>query len=201
MKTISLLLVFCVVALNLNAQSDENPKTIFGNGTPDMGYFIRPTCSFGKIAGTTAVLPGVGMGIILNNKLSLSLNYKLIVTENTPVGEADTRLYLDQQYFGLKCEYSIFPISPVHANFYLDSGVGHTELDLKDAFEFDYYDQTDASFGYLEPGAAIELNIWKYIRMDFGAGYRFASKVTYRSLTEKNLVGVNYFVGLKIGIF
>ena len=199
----NILILFCVLSMTLTAQTNEEAKTIFGGSKPHLGYFVSPFVQVGKIAGSTAVLPGINAGVIFNNRLTVGASYKFIITENTPVGEADDRLYLDQFYAGLKVEYSIFPTKPVHLNLFLETGLGHTELDLKDAYEFDHFEGsgTNASFFYAEPGAAIELNLWKYLKLDIGAGYRFASAVTYRSITEKNIMGFSFSGGLKIGLF
>jgi hypothetical protein len=200
MKTIVIIL-FCAAAFNAAAQQTEEAKTVFGKGKTHIGYFISPLCQFGEIAGSTAVLPGIGGGIVLNNTISLSVNYTFIATENTPVGETDERLYLDQKYTGVKGEYSLFPAKVVHPNFQLEAGIGHTELDLKDAYESGDIPPNDASFAYLEPGAAIEINLWKYLKFDIGAGYRFISDVTFSNLTEKDFRGFAFMVAMKIGIF
>jgi len=198
---IKLLILFCALVFNTKAQPDEETKTVFGNKNLKMGYFVNPYCQFGEIAGSTAVLPGIGAGIIINNKLTLGLTYKFIVNENTPVGETDSTLYLDQKFFGLKCEYSVFPEKAVHFNLQLETGIGHTELDLKDSYEFGDAPSSDVSFAYLEPGVALEINIWKYIKLNLAANYRIVSDVSFRSLSEKNFMGINGSVGLKIGIF
>ena len=103
---IQFIILLCAILLYVTAQTNEPTKTIFGNKIPRLGYFISPSCQIGNIAGSTAVLPGIGGGIILNNKLMLVINYKFIANENTPVGEMDSTLYLDQKLFGIKCEYS-----------------------------------------------------------------------------------------------
>jgi hypothetical protein len=200
---IKILFLLCAVTANLAAQTNEETKTIFGNGKPHLGYFVSPFGQFGKIAGSTAVLPGLGAGVIFNNKFSLGVTYKFIATENTPVGEEETRLYLDQFYAGIKAEYSIFPTKPVHLNFQLEAGMGHTELDLKNSYEFDHvgFPISGASFAYAEPGLALEINLWKYLKFDIGAGYRFTSDVVFRSVSEKDLRGVVFAAGLKVGLF
>ncbi len=200
---IKILILLCAIAANLTAQINEEPKTIFRNGKPHIGYFVSPFVQSGKIAGSTAVLPGVGAGVIFNNQFSLGVSYKFIATENTPVGEVDTRLYLDQFYAGIKAEYSIFPAKVIHLNFQLEAGMGHTELDLKDSYEFDHvgFPISGASFGYVEPGLALEINLWKYLKLDIGAGYRYITDVIFRSVTAKDLRGASFAAGLKVGLF
>lgn len=197
---IKLILFLLAITSSLFAQTPKEPKTLFGNGKPHLGYFIVPSCQFGPIAGPIAVLPGIGAGITMNNKISVGLSFKFIATENTPNGE-DDQLYLDQKYAGIKGEYYFFEEKTVHVNIQIEAGVGHTELDLKDSFEYETVPVTDATFAYSEPGAAVEINLWKYLKLDLGASYRLVSNVTIRNLTEKDFRGFNYSAGLKIGIF
>ena len=121
---------------------------------------------------------------------------------NTPNGELDSRLYLDQRYYGLKFEYAIQSGKVVHVNFPVEIGAGETELDLKDSYDNDgIVPADDAWFAYLEPGVALEINLQKYVKLNFSVGYRLVSDLSYRNLTEKDLIGMTYSVGLKIGIF
>jgi hypothetical protein len=200
---IKLILILSIAVLNLTAQTNEQVKTISGTGTSHIGYFLTPFCQFGKIAGSTAVIPGIGAGVILNNKMSFDLRYKFIITENTPEGEVNNQLYLDGQWFGIRGEYSLNPEKAIHVNFFLEAGTGEIELDLKDSYENPQFDvpSDDAWFANLEPGVALEINLCKYARLNLTAGYRFVSGVTFRNLSEKNLRGFTYSAALKIGIF
>jgi hypothetical protein len=202
MKKVKLSMLFFAIAITTTAQTNEGVKTFFGNGKPEIGYFLSPSCQIGSIAGSTAVMTGIGAGILFNSKYYLGLNYKFITTENTPVGELDNRLYLDQRYFGLRFEYAIQPKSVVHFNFPVEFGVGETELDLKDSYENEGLVPTnDAWFAYLEPGVALEINLHKYIKLNISGGYRFVSNVSFRNLTEKDIMGISCSARLKIGIF
>lgn len=202
MIKVNLLLLFFTIAGTTTAQTNEEVKTFFGNGKLEIGYFVSPTCQFGDIAGSTAILPGLGAGIVINKNIYFGMNYKFIASENTPEGEPDSRLYLDQRYYGLKFEYAIQPKSVVHFNFPVEFGVGETELDLKDSYEEEGSVPTDdVWFAYLEPGVALEINLHKYVKFSLSAGYRFVSDLSFRSLTEKDLIGMTYSTGLKIGRF
>jgi hypothetical protein len=199
---IKLLLLFFAIVTTTTAQTNESAKTVFGGGKPDIGYFISPSCQVGEIAGSTAILPGIGAGVVFNDRLYLGINFKFIASENTPEGETDNRYYLDQRYCGLRFEYAIQPKSVVHLNFPVEFGVGETELDLKDSYENeDLVPTDDAWFAYLEPGIALEINLHKYVKLNINAGYRFVSKVSFRNLTEKDMMGITCSAGLKIGLF
>ena len=201
MKT-KLLIILCFIVIKTNAQTKQAVKTVFGIKNPRIGYFINPSCQFGEIAGNTAILPGLGAGVVFNNQIYLGINYKFIASENTPKGEPDNRLYLDQRFYGLKFEYAIQPEKVVHVSFPIELGTGETELDLKDSYEDENLIPTDdAWFCYLEPGVALEINLYKYLKLNLGAEYRFLSDVAFHNLTSKDLSGMNFSIGIKVGMF
>jgi len=201
MKT-KFLIILSFIVVNIQAQTSQAVKSIFGKENPKIGYFINPSFQFGEIAGNTAILPGLGAGVVFNNQIYLGINYKFIASENTPKGEPDNRLYLDQRYLGLKFEYAIQPEKVVHVSFPIELGTGETELDLKDSYEDDRVVPTgDDWFCYFEPGVALEINLYKYLRLYFGVEYRFLSDVTFRNLTAKDFSGMNFSIGIKMGLF
>jgi hypothetical protein len=203
MKTKLIILLLSVVSLNMSAQSGEEVRTLIGNGKPHIGYYLIPSFQFGEIAGSTAVIPGFGAGVILNNKVSLEVKYKFISTENTPAGELDNRLYLDGQWGTIRFEYLLKPEKIVHLTFPIELGMGEIELDRKDSFENQQVPVplNDAWFANLEPGISLEINVLKYVKFNISTGYRFVSNVKFRNLTEKDLMGITFSAGLKIGLF
>lgn len=200
---IKLLLIISTLATSLSAQESSPVKTLFGKSNHQLGYYVSPFLQSGMIAGSTAVVPGIGAGITINQKVSFDIRYKFIVNENTPTGETDTRLYLDGKWIGLRGEYYLKPERIFHLGFPVEAGIGEVELDLKDTYEDEQamVPSEDAWYAYLEPGVAFEINLWKYIKINISAGYRLASNMTFRSMTEKDLMGFTYSGAIKIGIF
>jgi hypothetical protein len=199
---LKLVFILCTIALNVAAQQETEVKTVFGNGKPHLGYFISPSCQFAPFAGSTAAIPGLALGVIFNNKISLDVVYKLTVTEKTPAG-IDNSLYLHGQWGGIRCEYAIKPVNMVHISFPLELGVGEIELDLKDSYEnqADPIPTDEAWFANIEPGVALEVNLHKYLKLNLKAGYRIVSDLSYRNLTEKDFMGFTTSAALKIGLF
>ena len=97
----------------------------------------------------------------------------------------------------------MIPESAIHVSFPVEVGLGEVELDLKDAYESDQVmvPPEDEWYAYLEPGVAFEINLWKYLKLNISAGYRIASNMTFRSMTEKDMMGFTYSGAIKIGIF
>jgi hypothetical protein len=199
---ISFILIFFALSITTHSQSGDETRTLFGRGKAVTGYFLAPAVQIGKIAGSTAVIPGLGAGIIFSKRFSAGLFYKMTITENTPDGERD-QLYLHGQWYGFKGDYSISPGKVIHLNFPLEISIGEIELDKKDTFE-NYalvIPSDDKWFFNVEPGIAIEINLLKYLKINLSAGYRMVSDVSFRNLTERDLAGFNFSSGVKIGIF
>jgi hypothetical protein len=198
-----LLFLICAAGINLAAQIVDERETARGNEKVPIGYFVKPYCEFGMGTPSLAVLPGISAGISVGTEVFLAATYKFMATENTPLGEADSRLYLDQQFAGIKGEYSR-PLSRIaHLCIKVEAGIGHAELDLKDSYAFEQatVPGTDATFAYLEPGLTLGMDLWKYLRLDFSAGYRFASAVAFGGLADANFEGPFISVGARIGPF
>lgn len=201
---IKLIIAIILTALTLIGKAQDNiqSKTVFGNDKLHVGYYLSPSLQVGNFAGSTAVLPGVAAGVILNNSMSLELKYKFTISENTPAGVED-QFYLHGQWIGFRGEYSIKPEKQVHVSFPLEVGIGEIELDIKDAYENQSITipTGDALFANIEPGVAIEVNLWKYLKINFSGGYRFVSNIAFRNVAGKDLMGFTFSAGFKIGVF
>jgi hypothetical protein len=199
---IKLIIILYAISFNVIAQTEKDVKSIFGNGKLHSGYFLTPSVKSGNIAGSTNVITGIGAGVIFNNKFSLDGSYRFTVTENSPAGE-DPAYYLHGRWFGLGGEYTVMPEKIIHLGFPVEVGLGEIELDVKDSFENMHMPviQDEAWFFNIEPAIALEVNVWKYIKLNFKAGYRFVSNINFRNITEKDLAGVTFSLGIKAGIF
>jgi hypothetical protein len=67
-------------------------------------------------------------------------------------------------------------------------------------------DRFGSTFGFLQPGVHLDLNVFKYGKFYFGGSYRIATNVKNRliaiyDLTTSQLSGLNLEAGLKLGLF
>jgi hypothetical protein len=177
--------------------------TVCRNFKPLKGCFISASCQVGKIAGTTAVIPGFSVGMLFDNRASIDISYKRTATEKTPVGETDDRFYLDGQWIGIRCAYLIKQVKSVSLNIPFEVGAGELELDLKESYENNgvVVPGQNAWYLYIEPDVAIEINAGKYAKFGLAAGYRFTSDISFRNLKDGDLMGFTYSAELKIGLF
>jgi hypothetical protein len=197
-----IIVIFCVLTITVQAQTGGTAKTLFGGKDLKVGYFVNPSVQVGEIAGKSSTIPGIGAGVILDNKVSMSILYKMSLSENTPPGELN-EFYLHSQFVGLKLEYLLKPDNPVHLTFPLELGAGDVELDLKDNFENSNISvpSEDRGFFYIEPGIALEVNVMKYLKFGIGASYRLVSNMTFRTVSSNDLQGFNISAGIKVGLF
>lgn len=192
-----------LLAVTAAAQPVEGTETLLGNGEANLGFFIHPFCDLGYGGGAISVFPGIASGVTLNDSLALSISYRMVASENTPSGVTDNRYYLDQQYAGVKLEYFLFPREILHLGIQVEAGMGHAELDPKDSYEFELASgsRADASFAFIEPGLGIRINVWKYLKLDLSASYRFTSAVSFAGIAESGFRGLNGSAGVKLGLF
>jgi len=105
-------------------------------------------------------------------------------------------------YGGFFIEPIIFSNQIVHLTFPVSGGAGW--LGYQEKFSnFDYYGSVvaDDVFWYVEPGVALEVNISRHFRMDFGASKRFTQDLTLPNTDSDAFDEWNYFLTLKFGGF
>jgi len=107
-------------------------------------------------------------------------------------------------YGGLFLEPIVFSNKVVHLTFPISSGAGWLGyiVDWEQNQNY-YYDDLidDDVFWYVEPGAAIELNVARNFRINMGASYRFTKDLELISTSADAFDAWNYFLTLKFGSF
>jgi hypothetical protein len=197
MKTLlqSALLV-ALISSSLKAQDSE---TLFGDISWDqIGFMVEPSAAYSPIDGATAILGGARAGVVLADKFTIggyySFNLNNIEGNSIPV----TGEYLDFQAGGGFLEYTLHADRLFHLSFPLYVGVGEVQWDSED-FDLDWEDED--MFFMVEPAVLCELNLWKYIRLNGGVGYRVVTGVDYGQLDNAALSGITARIGLRMGLF
>ena len=94
-------------------------------------------------------------------------------------------------------EYTLLSKKVIHLTFPFYIGYGEVRM---------YNENGVAGLGkenllQIEPSALLEVNLFKYTRLNLGAGYRFVGEMDYRNLNQSDLSGLTAYVGLKFGSF
>lgn len=210
MKTI-FYLVFFALATAGTATAQEI-HTLFGNPRPSGGYAALSN-KFTTIAGQRANIAEVYGGWFAKKKVLIGLG-AAATTNNLEVPyEFSTDIFrkMSWQYgqFGLMTEYVFWSNRVVHFNLTLFGGAGFTvqyeRTDWSDSDHAQYFSEDinhdENFFAVVEPGAQLEVNIFKWMRLSPGISYRRTFESSGIGLTDSDLSDWSYNVSLKFGKF
>ncbi len=105
-------------------------------------------------------------------------------------------------YGGFFIEPIVFSNQIVHLTFPISGGAGWMGYQEKFS-NFDYYGSivSEDVFWYVEPGAALEINVARHFRMDLGASKRFTQDLSLLNTPSEAFDEWSYFLTLKFGGF
>ncbi len=203
MKKITFSLFICLVFFQGNsiAQNDSKPETLFGDSglvnTKNLGFFVAPSYGLTQMDGSNATLLNLRSGISFHDNLTVGGYFSTSHNESQPQSETTGNTYLEYWSVGGFAEYTIFSKKVIHLTFPLYVGYGEVQMFNKNGV---------AGLGkenllQIEPSAFLEINLFKYTRLNLGAGYRFVGEMDYRNLNQSDLSGLTAYLGLKFGLF
>jgi hypothetical protein len=191
-------------------------QTIFGGKKAKckinyLGIYVAPEFQYGQLDGRFTTLEGASVRLQVNKKWGIGA-----IGFGGEGSETDTTK--KGGYFGgLKLEYTPKPDARVHVSFPLMVGMGETGNGFQYYGEgmrnkggnrggFDKGNDHDGlgnngvenGYAVIQPGIALEANLFRYARVFAGANYRFAFNSAGSSSA---LQGFSTNAGLKIGIF
>ncbi len=149
------------------------------------------------------ILAGIRGGWIINRAVAMGFEAWGIIPSATltdvyPLAE----VVVLGGYGGFFIEPIILSNKVIHLTFPVSGGAGW--LGYQEKFSnFDYYGSiiSDDVFWYVEPGAAIEINVSRHFRMDFGASKRFTQDLNLLNTDSDAFDEWSYFLTLKFGGF
>lgn len=195
-------LFFMFILLGLfkgNAQD-----ALFSNAPSSVGGFFSAKIQAGPVASQSAVFTSLRGGVSFDRTLSIGGAYSLTINDFTPSSESEEAVYLDMRMGGLLVEYSLNPDKLVHLTFPLILGAGEAELDWREGAPAYGSDPPfgEANFFFLEPGAALEVNLLPFLQLQGGFSYRLIpGQVDYRGLDQGDLSGFTGLLGLRVHFF
>lgn len=214
-KSIALVVIIFSLGINLYSQEQEKMETLFGSGKTSVGGYGGPEVKFAKLNSKLnndwGVLLGLRGGVILNSALSFGGAGYLLFTDHKIKNSGYTAddVYLRFGYGGVFLEYINSSNSVVH--FTLNSligagGAAYTgPVWCEDCHRKWIYE--GSGFFVFEPGATIDVNLLKNIRLSFGASYRIIAGLDLRDYNNnllndsKDLQGLSANIMLKFGDF
>jgi hypothetical protein len=209
-KTAFLVLLLILIISNLQAQEIQ---TLFKGTSPSGGYGAISN-KFTSINGEYANLVEVYGGWFVKRRFLLGVAGAASTNDiRVPQEYSQSPLKtMSWQYgqFGLMTEYVVGSNKTVHFNFSLFSGAGFTlqyERFNNDWDNHNNWDDTDHKtydedfFYVLEPGAQVEVNVFKWMRFSPGISYRRAFGSHGVGLSDKSLSDWSGNLTLKFGKF
>jgi len=205
-SAISLLLTASNFAQNDEVQTLFKKENSFGCY---FGFAVKPA----DINNQSAILTGGEMGFALGHQLNVAI-IGMGMASNIKANLLDANgnnLYYEMGYGGLKLEPVLFSNKLVHLTIPMIFGAGRTVLTRKSTVAYlnewdsnwNYYpEHVDSDFFLIaEPGLNIEVNLYKHMRLDVGAGYRLVNDINMIGTNNSTFEGLSGNIGLKFGWF
>ncbi len=210
-KTLSTLTVICCLLSGYNSYSQQVQTVFSGSKIKRSGGYAAIANKFTTINGDFANMPELYGGWFINSKFligaELAATTNFIPSPNFS-NSPDTKITYQYGQFGLMTEYIFASNKRVHFAVNLINGAGFTlQYDRKNWDDWDKNDDwndnhTDAKFFYvIEPGAQVEINLLKWMRISPGISYRKTFGAKGNGLTDGDLSNVSYNMTLKFGRF
>ena len=204
-------------ACSLNAQKIElnachrgdDMGTLFGRNH-SFGAFIGLYASGTQINNQDALMIGGELSTAINHNLNIGISGQGLTTDvSAPnVTEDGERLFLEMGYGGLFLEPVFFSKSAVHFTLpvlFGAGGIGESREVLFNpekpgSWENAQFYRSDFFF-VVEPGANLELNLFRNLRLKAGVSYRAMGDVELPSTNLSSVEGWNANIGLRLGWF
>jgi hypothetical protein len=196
-KLILVLLGLGILTVSAQDYNDDEIKTLFPKNRSNGGYGAL-TFSYTQIDGKDAFMMGGRGAWVIGHSFALGFG------GNGFINDIDfENPHNIGGYGGLYLEPIIAPKFPVHISFpILIGGGGITNMIYSDNWEDFYYEDssTDAYF-IIEPGAELEFNLTRNMRMSLTCTYRFTTDILIQNVSPDILKGFSYGLAMKFGKF
>ena len=179
--------------------------TLFGNNRPG-GAYGAFSFGYAQIADEHSVTFGGRFEWIAAQVVGFGFGGKGFINEYHYEPVIDRDVFLTGGYGGMYIEPILMPRFPVHLAFPFLVGAGGISYVSKDLdFEDNFIEDSEA-FLLVEPGAELEMNLTRHIRLAFGASYIFTTPFDIGTdgntiAGAKAMEGINYNITLKFGKF
>lgn len=211
-KIITVLVLALMVQVSIAQDEKVEPKsdmqTIFTKENLKVtGGYLAPELKIGYVHEDASLYLGAKIGMTFNNKFTLGLagygltNNSNFDINNDPLDPAR----IGMGYGGLAMEYTFFSDKKIHFSIPVVIGAAGIYIYEDDG---DYFNSTwdeieNTAALVIEPGINIELNLFKFFRIDLGASYRLVSQtdLPISGLSDEDLSDLTINATFKFGFF
>lgn len=217
MKHLGLVLFFLPILFCVNAQGElqikkVSKKSIFEKiGSSKPGLFFRFEEAYTQMNNQDLWMGGGSVGLVINNNINIGVSgrgWNIRQRMLNPDVVDSTGAYMEGGYGGLLLEYNVSPKSLVKVTFSLLAGPGGAavlinKIDSNEDLNRDKISikllESDAFFA-IEPGGHIQLNIFKFIRLNAGISYRYVGNLQLMNTPGNLMNNFTTTIGLEFGI-
>jgi hypothetical protein len=189
--------VLLLLAQSANGQTDKNIRTLL---RPDakISQMWVPEIKVNSIQGIIGTLVGFYGGALIDDKFLIGITGGVNLTHPK----------VNYGYFGGIAQAIFYSEKMVHFSGQVIIAWGTTKdyENPKKGLLDNFWNISGEDFSITEPGLNVEINVKKNLTLVFGISYRFASKldssseeVRFTKVTDKNMSGLNFNIGLKFG--
>jgi hypothetical protein len=218
MKQITITLAILFVTLLANAQDQTTNSsgeigTLFGrNKVSKPGWFIGLDNGYTKFGSRDIHMSGITVALIANHNFTIGISGSGWTNRNSTYYAYVTDTcgaYLEGGFGKLLLEFTPNPKSPVHFTFPVFLGVGGASyVTDKEWYEWDgcewdtHHKVIDAdAFFTFEPGVRLEVNVFRFMRLNAGVSYRFVNGLELIHTSASMMNNYSATFGVKFGRF
>ncbi len=215
MKKIVLALLVLITAQQAWAQHAQmetlfSPKTAGEKKGVSVGGYGTAVGKLTPMNDKLGVLTGLQGGVLLNHKWMLGAGgYGLVnrIKSPRPNVANDNDQSLQMWYTGLMTEYTHNPQKLIHWSVGAlvgGGGVGREDWHSRwhdDDDDRDHGWHDGSGFFVAEPFAGVEMNITRFLRLNLSGSYRFIRGSGTPGISDSDLSGATFSLGIKAGSF
>jgi hypothetical protein len=194
MKKNLMFLVALFMCVSMNAQMQTLGEENFAGG----GYG-GPVLKVGLVNGNPVLLSGGRGAWIINHKLALGGGSYSMVTDlkTSEISNNEKPLYMDLSYGGFEMDYIFNYNKLVHLTLHSMFGGGTLRLlEHNPTLTIN----NDKIFMF-EPSLNVDVNINSWVRIGFGASYRYSMGLDIAEISYSDINGFSGLITLKFGSF
>lgn len=205
MKTFTICIAMLALSFSAFSQEEEEIRTLLGDDLSH-GGFLGLTSGYSLIDHQDAVLIGGQLCWVLDHSLAIGIGGNGFVNNLSGFDELTSSEYhLDGGYGGVYFSPILFATHPIHLAFPVTLGAGGLALTetwyTSSSHSYDGYLVDSDAFLVAEPGIEVELNLVKFMRVAFGAHYRFTTGVHITGTPTDAMNGFSGTFSLRLGWF
>ena len=216
MKNILTLIVLVLMVQLSFAQEEvveekDQIKTVFSKDNLKFtGGYLAPELKASNVHEDISLIIGGKVGFTFNDKFSIGLAGHGLTSHSNfdipsldPLSSAMTPVRIGMGYGGLSLEYTVFSDKVIHFTIPVVTGVAGVFLyEDKDEYFYDNFNEIENTAAFVfEPGVNVEINLFKFFRMDLGVSYRLIKGTDLKYLSDEDLSDLSFNVAFKFGFF